>query len=121
MWAAAIVNIGTEATITLALMAKVSLRAKKKKAKLRLVPKIAQSKKNLKSSFLIFKLFVTNGQRIRLAKNILRNARENKGIDIRVSFIMGAVAPHTKEEIMRKKTALLRLTGCGFNQSIYAK
>lgn len=87
------VKMGTAAVKMLALMARVSFRAIKKRLKLRVTPVRAAQINWGRSAVLIFKFLKMKGRRIRDASAILVKAKEKTGISRRVSFMMGAVAP----------------------------
>src|SRR3989337_3572062 len=104
------VKMGTAATKKEALMAWVSLRPRKKKARFRVTPVKAARLSIGKSRFLIFNLEKMIDAKINEAKLILIKAREKTGTSCRVSFIIGAVAPQMMAAVAVRRKALLIVT-----------
>ena len=102
-------KIGTAETRIEALIAWVSLRPLKKKKRLMFVPKSVAITKGFMSAFSIFKSLATNGKNIMAATSWRIKPSEKIGTSVKVSFMIGAVAPQIIVAVMIKINA-----GLGF-------
>src|SRR3989338_6745185 len=99
------VRIGTEATRKEALIASVSFNPKKKNDKFKVTTAIAARIKLGQSAFLIVSFLEIKTAKIKEAASILIKAREKMGISVKVSFMMGAVAPQIMAAVEANKNA----------------